>query len=469
MIVDPYKRTPVPPTVGLLTDQGVVVDENGDTWKPGFTPKGIRVWCSYDVARGLLKEGKGEALCWNGEEIRWRHSRLDVEGWTNRHTDVAVLKVPFPEDPRRALRALKEWRSWLAQHGAAPTGTTGSAAMSLLKATIDQRLVCSVGERPPLRQTMGGRQQLGPAGQGRFDGPVEQWDMPAAYASTIGGLRYGGRWWRLSEMPVSHEPAWWAQSGRIVFVEAKVRVGDVALGPLIRRPRRRTSIMGLYLDQLVNERYPRDTTIQGLWTWPELEAAVETGAARILSVREGYVHLGGSLRFERWWLAIQDGRAMRGLAGQLAKMTGNALWGRFCMDVAVQGTRTIRSKQTGRKGLRQRPAERSRRGQPLPAHDLAEAVSGMVRARLYRAMVAAGDRLLSAHTDGVWTRELGLELEGEWRRKMTARRLDLIDPQTLRYWPRRGEPEIVMSGRTTSEAPAAFESQWERLGHAVPV
>lgn len=464
MIVLPYRRPPAPPTVGLLTDQGVIVDEHGAVWEPAQLPERTLAWCSYDTARTLLRDGRGEALCWNGEEIRWRHARLDASGWKARPSDVSVLKVPFPEDPVRALRALKEWRSWLAGYGASPTGTTGSAAMSLLRATLDGPLVCSVGERPPLRQTMGGRQQLGSRGSGTFAGRLEQWDLPAAYASTIGELRYGGRWWRMSEIPVQHDPDWWAQQGRPVFVEAKVRVLDVEPGPLLRRPRKRTSMMAQYLDGMVRERYPSDVIMQGLWTWQELEAAQLASAVRILSIRDGYVHLGGSLVFGAWWEAVQDGRRMRGLAGMLAKMTGNALWGRFCMDVAVQGNRTIRSRPNSRKPILSRPVAR-RKGGPPPAHDLAETVSGRVRAQLYLAMVEAGPRLLSAHTDGFWTEALPSAPAGPWRRKMEARQLDLIDPQTLRYWPRGGGVETVMAGCPASEAPDTFQRAWENGGY----
>src|ERR1035437_796752 len=90
---------------------------------------------------------------------------------------------------------------------------------------------------------------------------------------------------------------------------------------------------------------------------------------------------------------------MPGLAGLLAKVTGNALWGRFCMDPRSQGRRSIRSRN-GKIGSRELPL----RGGLPPAHDLAELVSGRVRAELYRLMVAAGDDLLSAHTDAAWIR-----------------------------------------------------------------
>ena len=83
-------------------------------------------------------------------------------------------------------------------------------------------------------------------------------------------------------------------------------------------------------------------------------------------------------------------------------------------------------------------------------------------------MVEAGPALLSAHTDGMWLRHTPacktLAAEG-WRQKAAARRLDVLDPQTLRYWPRgRQDPVYVMAGRTALEAPEAFTALWSKVG-----
>ncbi len=469
MIIAPYKRTPEPPTVALLTAGGEVVDERGRSYGPAEIPDGVQVWTSYDDARQLVSEGSGEALCWNGEEIRWRHSRQgDGAGeWKNRPSDVAVIKLPFPDDSGRGLDALATWRDWLRSHRAAPIGTTGSAAYSLLRATLRNTLFCTMGEAPPLLQTMGGRLEIGPAGPGSFTGRLEHWDMPAAYAETIGGLAYGGRWWNTADLNgPRRDPEWWARNGRPTFVRARVRVPADVLSPLIRRPRKRTSMLRLHLEAMTTSRYPAGTTIEGVWTWQEIEAAEAVGG-RVVKVLDVWAHLGGQHVFVPWWEAVQDGRKARGLAGALAKMTGNALFGRFCMDVAVQGERTIRHRPKGRRRLVQETLPRRGKG-PKPAHDLAETVSGRTRARLHAAMVAAGPNLLSAHTDGLWLRYAGNvgDLEGAgWRQKAAARRLDLLDPQTLRYWPRRSsDPEYVMAGRSTLEAPAAFQRLWSKGG-----
>jgi len=461
VIIDPYKRHPIPPTVAvLLPDERrgvVVVDELGRRFAPDELTPELRVWGSYDVVHSLVADGHGEALCWNNEEIRWRHARLDRDGWHNRPADVSVIKLPFPENHRETLRALGLWRDWLASYGASPTGTSGSAAWSLLRARLERRLWTTVGTVPPIAWTLGGRQALGPAGRGRFEGALEQWDMPAAYANELGRLSYGGFWQRSEELPgPEREPAWWAQEGRPVFVRAVVVAGDVRYGPLPRRPRRRA--VGLAAAFLGAE-YPTGRRLQGVWTWQELETMLELGTGRLQRVLDVWVHLASGQPFLPWLEAVEKGRTLPGLAGALAKTTGNALWGRFCMN-GRDGTRTIRGARRGRLEQRTVPA----RGGLPAAHDLAETVSGRVRARLYRAMLQAGDGLVSAHTDGVWLdSELVDVPPAGWRRKGRARQLDLLDPQVLRYWPARVhplEPFHVFAGMPAEQAPAMFEELW---------
>lgn len=465
MVIAPYKRRPEPPTVAILTENGTVLDERGRRLDLDAWPEGVRCWASFDVVRGLVNEGRGEAVCWLGEEIHWRHRRLDPDGWTSRASDVHVIKLPFPESTAESLRALARWRGWLGHNGAAPLSTSGSAAWSLLRSLVDGELRCGepFKESPPLRYTLGGRQAMGPAGAGRFEGRLELWDLPAAYASTLGAVSYGGQWRRQSTtLPagVSRGVEWWAAGDRPTFVRCKVRIPELRYGPLPRRPRTNRDPLirlGLGAD------YPTGTSLQGMWTVDELRAAEDAGCV-VEKVIEVWAHFSGDRQpFARWWDAILEGRELEGFAASLAKMTGNALWGRLCMD-GRHGQRTIRSKAGTRLQSR---ALVMRGGQP-PAHDLAETVSGRVRARLYRGMMAAGADLLSAHTDGVWVRSgpasVLLERWG-WRLKTEARRLDLLGPQTLRYWPRpyrRGSPFVVMSGEPALSAPAAFDEAWRR-------
>ncbi len=456
MIVDPYKRPPAAPVVCLLNREGVIVSERGKIVDPEAWPADHRAWVDYDTVRELVNAGSGEALCWNGEEIRWRHRRLDP-GWRTRRSDVAVLRLPFPEEERPTLRALKGWRDWLARYGASPTGTSGSAAWSLLRATLTETLFCSMGATPPLLQTLGGRVQLGPAGPGRFTGELAQVDLEAAYAKGLAGLRYGGRWYTAEELPFHRgEPEWWAREGRPVFVRADVAIpSGLEYGPLIRKPRKRMSQLALFFDQVHGDRYPVGSRLSGIWTWQELEAAQELGAR--VNVRGFWAHVAARRPFEGWWDAVSEGRRLGGLTGLLAKTTGNALWGRFCMDPRVQGRRSVRGRN-GKLTTRELPLK----GGIPPAHDLAETVSGRVRAELYRVMMDAGPNLLSAHTDGAWVRKAA-PLDPKWRVKQEARAIELLDPQTLRYWPRPAspsEPWVVYAGVPAGLAAESFERAW---------
>lgn len=460
-MIAPYRRTPEPPRVAILTAEGHVIDETGTRRHFDRWPDELRCWCDYDTVRELVNDGRGEALCWNGEEITWRHERLDRDGWKRRPTDVHVIKLPFYDEHELTVKALVGWRDWLAGYGASPTSTTGSAAWSLLRARLDRNLWLNMGDAPPLKSTLGGRQALGPAGMGAYVGDLAQLDLPAAYASELGHLHYGGHWFRNSTLPkvAQHEPAWWAAQGRPVFCRAFVNVpADVAYGPLPRRLRRPLRGMAA---AMIGAEYPRGKRLQGVWSWQELEAAERWGT-RIVRIAETWVHLAGERQpFLPWWSAIQSGREMPGLAGLLAKTTGNALWGRFAMDVKGHGNRSIRSRtKAGRIIARPFPFTGGKPG----AHDLAETVSGRVRAKLYDAMMLAGDALLSAHTDGIWCvaePELLRELPA-WRRKQDARLLELLDPQVLRYTPQRGKAQTVYAGMPSKLADEAFEQAWNR-------
>jgi hypothetical protein len=462
----PYVRRPVPPVMCLLDAEGRAISEHGELVDLDDPPANHRVFAGWETVARLVDDGHGEALCWRSEEIRWRETQHPEEpDWKRRPGDVYVLRLPGLDelDPAKVLRGLTRWRDWLAEFGAAPTGTTGSTSMSLLRARLEGPLqtgsmLSGEWDRPPILQTLGGRQELGPKGQGQFRGELVQVDMEAAYAQTLGGLRYGWAWQKL-EPP---EAVKLGEDGlRPVFIRAKVRIPALQYGPLPRRPRFRTKS---YLEaDMVGADYPTGLVLQGVWTLQELETAERAGCS--VKMLDAWVHRSASRPFLPWWEAVEQGRRMRGLGGSLAKMTGNALWGRFAADVRTGGTRAIK-RRNGEVRLYPLPS----RPQPWPAHDLAETVSGRVRARLYERMLSAGDHLISAHTDGLWAVGKPARVEG-WRTKQRASRLDLLGPQTLRYWPEPAppwlepfEPVVVYAGVVASQAPERFQRNWEQAG-----
>ena len=461
MIVKPYARPPQPPAVCFLDADGFIIDETGETLAPDEVPPNTRCYASWEQVWTLVRDGVGEALCWNDEEIRFRHVPRpeEREKWISRPSDVYVLKLPFDSrEVERNLIAVQGWRDWLGAYGASPTGTTGAAAMSLLRATLDRKLVCGQGVRPPLLQTLGGRQLVGPHGRGRYEGRLSLYDAPSAYATELGTVLYGGEWWPAHALP--RPLAAYAAEGAPTYVRARVRIPDsLSYGPLPKRPSRK---MRSYQDAyFFGAEYPVGRRLQGLWTWQELQTAEEFGVA-IEKILDGWVHRSGWQPFLPGWEAVQRGRSMRGFRGALAKLTGNALWGRFAMDPRAIGKRGIRRKQ-GRR-LVQRPLAIG--SYQWPAHDLADTVSGRVRAKLYALAETAGDQLVSAHTDGAWV-QMPFDPGPDWRQKELATRLDLLSPQVLRYYPRPdrfsdGTPVTVFAGIPSELADDAFEEVWQR-------
>jgi hypothetical protein len=467
--IGPYRRQPQLYRVAVLSEDGLLRHEDGDLFHPDELPADTRAFGQWDVVRPLMRQGLGEALCWNAEEVKWRRTpRPEEEEWLNRHTDVAVHRVPL--HPRRRERAFLEdvvaWRDWLQRAGArAASGTVGAEAMSLLKASLAGQPEIDFGavrggpyDRPPIRWTRGARMQDGPAGPGAFQGQLVQLDLPSAYSSLLGGLRYGGAWVQIDTRGARFD-SWLLERSEPMFVRCQVQVPELATGPLLRMTRHRTNFVTMHelaLRGPPDPSYPVGCYLAGVWTREEIVAALESGC--LVEAQQAWVHRSEREPFRRWWELIQEGREeLRGEAGELlVKMTGNALVGQFSRE---GGRRTIRGggRRMRRCGLG---------FQPYPAHDLAEYVTGTTRARLFRLIRWAEGRLLTCHTDGAWLRDDGSpHLEG-WRVKQRAHRLELLAPACYRYW--RGRwPCVVRAGAPAVEAEELFSEEWAAfLGRA---
>ncbi len=444
MIVEPYKTHPAPPRIGVLVDHTSYLDETHAARPLASLEPGERVYASQDVALELVRAGHGHAFCWNANPIR-----LELPDAT-----VRVIGLPFPPDAVDAVDGLATWRDWLAAEGAAPQGSLGGSAFSLLRAKLEQTLWTTVpaAQAPPIPYTIGGRQELGPQGAPvQLDGQLRHYDMRAAYASTLGTLAYGGHWRRVKP----HERFdLVTRAGLPVFARARVTLpAGLELGPLIRRPRAHPAPIEQVFGGVAS--YPTSGTLQGVWTWQELAAALDHGAR--IKILDAWVHAsGGRLPFLPWWNTIEQGRELPGFASLLAKATGNALWGQFCI---TRGQRSTVSYLNGRRTVRNLPRPRGGR---RPAHDLSELLTGQVRARLYRFMAAAGPQLVTAHTDGGWT--AGDFTYPEWRSKDTATRIRVLDPQLLAYTRPTGQEVYCVAGWPAALADDLFEQAWQRRG-----
>jgi hypothetical protein len=248
----------------------------------------------------------------------------------------------------------------------------------------------------------------------------------------------------------------------LCFVRARVAVpDDLPVGPLPERAKRPPKPSDALLSHH-QYRYPVGKTVVGIWTWEEVSAAADAGCK--VNVRDVWVHMSpdGSYPFMPWWEAVEIGRQMPGFASVLAKATGNSLWGQFC--ITPEAERSVQWWDPD--SARRKKRKATFRGSNVSyAPDLAETLTGRIRADLFRCMLRAGERLLCAHTDGIWTHgEAGLPRE--WRAKYKVARLDLITPQLLRFYrrpPPGGNAEYVMAGVPDNLAPRLFEFAWARM------
>ena len=459
MIVRPARKRKDTIRPAVLVDAGRAASlDDGTIHDLARLPKTLRAFCLWDDAYTLARAGEGELLAWGDEPIRYRHRR---HGDSHRRSaDVVIVKLHC--DDRRTLEnGLATWADWLDDHDARPGWSLGGSSMNLLRATLAGPLVTTNGELPPARWTLGGRQQAWVEPGTTVPGAI-QLDLPAAYTHVVGRLRYGGAWRRTDDRIELAQLDRFHRAGYPILARARGILPDgLHVGPLARRPARRPD--GRVEELAPTVPYPVSGRFQGLWTWDELSQAVAAGAQ--IRILEAWVHAGADYPFMAWHDAIMAGRALGGFAGQLAKATGNALWGQFVID----GRKRLCVQRWNGGRYTSTPVQGSH-GHQKRAWDIGELVCGQVRAKLYRALNLCADGLVCCHTDGLWVRDsyraevarVVLEEEG-WRIKSEASRLDLIDQQKYRYRLRRHRSDrVVCSGVPAARSEAVFAELWER-------
>lgn len=458
MIIEPFKRTPKIPTIALVNNEGIYVTENGECYSPNseykFRLGEIVCYILWDTAMYLLREGMGELLRWNTKEIRWRPFKYMSENeWKSRPFDAGIIQFPVSIgfDFDDVLKQLTEFKDWLIDEGAKPHCTFGSTSISLLRSKLNAKLITGLGACPPIKFTRGGRVLLGTKGPGKYDGQIFNWDLPAAYASTLGNIRYNGSW---TVRPFNAAIKAY-EHGAPVYCHATVDIPNVNFGPLPGSVRRAANpIESAILNKFG---YVTNGKMEGIWTLDELLAAQDVGCQ--FTPITCWAMLTGQQPFLPWWNAILRGRELSGpIARSLAKRTGNALWGSCCSDGSARIKKVIVSYEGNKKKTRK---INFRHNGQKPGHDLAEAVSSAVRAKLYEHIIIADTHLLSAHTDGVWVQGQ-YEVPDGWRIKQQARRIDLIDPQILRYYTDAQNSHVVMAGIPYKIAPEKFEEKWAK-------
>lgn len=467
MIVPPYKKKPKIPRIALVNDDGNYVDESGAEFSANseykFKRGEIVCYILWDTAIALTKNGIGEFSNWNSKDTRWR-SRiyLNESDWKSRPLDAGIIQFPVSVSlsTDECIKQLVEFRDWLADEGAKAQCTFGSMSISLLRATISNTIYTGMGGQnncPPIEYTRGGRQYIPEDGIGRYEGQIVNWDLPSAYASCLGHTMWNGYW---TKCYIRHAIKAY-ERGAPVYCYASVDIPDLIAGPLpisFSHPPNplQTSIHHKF-------GYPVSKTIEGIWSLSELLEAEQVGCK--FDPKICWAMMTKDQPFLRWWEAILRGRELSGaISRSLAKRTGNSLVGTFSKDPRTKVKKIVVHYVDGERKVRRIDFHPNTQ---VPGHDLSESITGAVRAKLYQHIVAAGSHLLSAHTDGIWVQGK-YEVPDGWRIKQEARRIDLIDPQNLRYYLDSRNYRVVMSGVPYKLAAEEFEKRWGKLEHNLP-
>lgn len=457
MIVRPHARRRPRLELCLLDERGLARTERGHLVELDSLGSDRACYAWERQARELALSGHGELLSWCGTPIRYRPLGYSGSRWP-----VTVLGTQSEElSLERTLDELGRWRDWLGSFGSRPSGTMGSTAWDLLRATLRSELKTSGGSPPPLRGVIGGRQYV-PASPLRVEGPVYHHDVRAAYARVLAGTPYGGRWEQVDGYSRGGRRVWelYGDAGLPTFVHCRVRLPELSLGPLPRHPAGSwpVSPQATMLRSLIGVEFPTDTRLQGVWSWQELRFALELGA-RLEQVFGAWCHFARSRPFAPYWAAVEEGRRMEGLAGLLAKIVGNALWGQFA--IRPWGERQVTRYEGRRRVCDTQPV---RGGRPR-AFDLAEHVTGSVRAMLGRQVVHLGvETIATAHTDGLWSTSPDAEVETAgswWRLKETADELRVLHAQAFSGYS-DGAWHYTYAGVPLEQAEQTFELQWEK-------
>lgn len=441
----PYAKPPKVPPVGLVRDDGRIVLEDGTTHGLlSMDPDDrTQVYADRDTARThAIGHKRGTIIRWNDSWVRWEVGGRSV-----------ILLGGFPGDSEHVLAGLVAWRDWVRSIGAT-IGTVGSTSLSILRASLDRRIVVAGGDPPPIPEVIGGRQESGVV-EGYY-GPFVAWDLAAAYTRVLGGVCYPPGGWTHggAELPPEAEP--WP-----TFARAEVTVpGELRWAPIPRRMRRPPP--SIASRKLTPREYPVGKRVRGIWSSVELRAAERAGASvrvrdvwRITARRPTYP-------FRPWLDLIEVGRRLPGYAGTLVKMCGNALWGRFI----YYGERTRVSWESGDRI--EDPDPFPNRG--IPALDLAELVTSTVRARvLDDLLVPYGEQVWSVHTDGgLVDASATVALPSDWRAKDRGRSLIYLSPQMYAWSDGRGL-RYKVAGVGPRDAEAAFTAARESVLGPAPI
>ena len=457
MIVAPYKTKAPRHVVGFVMPSGRVVMEDGSRRRIGDLPpnghptrwSSLRLYADHrTIVSRFAMRGHGELDMFGGKWFAW---------WPDPDHRVILLKDD-PGSGDDVLAGLVAFRDFLGRRGAS-IGSTGHSARSLLRATLTGPLRVGVGVEGPkgiMPDNVGGRQESYlPAG---YFPAFRHVDLVAAYASTLGRLRYDpdSEWTEHPgrELPNTQAP---------VIAKARIRFpSGLGVGPLPRRLRREAG-------EFDTRDWPIEGTMTGTYTADELRVAIGAGCdVNVERVWWRTFDRAHELQpFARWWQSIRAARALPDYAGHLGKMAGAALWGTFIGNDDLYRVHYTENAPDRWRVLRRRAIDTRYIG-----YDLAELVTSRVRARLYRELIVpahAAGRLIGVHTDGglVIDPPPRPELGRDWSTKY-AGRLEYVTPACYRY--KTGDEHrwsYVMAGVPDDQAAGTFADRWRWVRGAV--
>lgn len=387
------------------------------------------------------------ASAWEADVWRGRATAMRLAGTKARVTSLRGT-LEGPEPAAELARAM----AWLESCGVAAAGLS-TMAWALWRRSLAKSVAITSHPSVGRAAFYGGRQEIRGHGPGLYRHMVCA-DITAAYATSMVARPYGLRLRRVdSSTELDAAVAGLAEA--VVHVDA-----DMPFAPLPLR-------LGPEMITFPTGR------VAGLWPWCELAAAKALGCS--VKVGRCWAPATEAEPFARWWSWVQDGRALGGGAGRLAKAIANSTWGLFAM--AGDDRSVVRwTDDTGDRSVTVTLKPLAAMEQRHTAH-LAAETTARVRVRiLTEALYSDAAAPVHIDTDGIVVRKsapipAGDGGPGEWRVKTAMSRCEIRAPQCYRYKCAGTCPACLGPDWhyvTAGMGPDAARGVFERIGKGVP-
>ena len=366
---------------------------------------------------------------WRGKGVKMTHTPTGVSVTSLRST------LEGSDDP---FTDLNETLTWLRQYGIPPSSIS-SMAWKLFRASLSDTV--TVGFDPGVSEQafFGGRQEC--TKPDTYKNMVA-YDIHAAYPSAM-----ASRDMALSLREVD-------KSTRIDPTQAGMARARVTVPGSLKHP----PLPVRLAPQAIQFQWGE---LEGVWSWVELDAAKQLGCD--IEVTQCWAPGRTADMFSGWWDMAQEGRALHGKAGKLAKAIANSTWGQF----AMRGDDRTQVAWADDRGNEEYETPLPSRGLPHKwALHVAVEVTSRVRTQTLLEGIYGTGQAVHVDTDGLIVpasaaapKNTG-EGFGQWRVKETMRTLELRAPQFYRFQ-REKEDYIdwhyVASGMTPDMARRTFE------------